>query len=121
MIMGEQTPYPLVVELWYAEAPDLRDPRLLDALRSLSPAAQLQMDSVVVPHSEGPAPLLTVIMRGSPLGEDRKALPDVSQTWDWDGAEAALAHCRRSLLVTEMFGEASTPRERWGARSRVVA
>jgi hypothetical protein len=121
MIMGEQTPYPLVVELWYAEAPDLRDPRLLDALRSLSPATQLQMDSVVVPHSEGPAPLLTVIMRGSPLGEDRKALPDVSQTWDWDGAEAALAHCRRSLLVTEMFGEASTPRERWGAMSRVVA
>ena len=72
MIMGEQTPYPLVVELWYAEAPDLGDPRLLDALRSLSPAAQLQMDSVVVPHSEGPAPLLTVIMRGSPLGEGRK-------------------------------------------------
>ena len=53
MIMGEPTPYPLVVELWYAEAPDLGDPRLLDALRSLSPAAQLQMDSVVVPHSEG--------------------------------------------------------------------
>jgi hypothetical protein len=121
MIMAEPTPFPLVVELWYAEAPDLDDTSLLDALRSLSPEAQLQMDSVVVPHGEGPRPLLTVITRGSPLGEGGKALPDVSQTWDWDGAEAALADCRYSLLVTEMFGAASTPPERWSAMSGVVA
>ena len=62
MIMAEPTPFPLVVELWYAEAPDLDDTSLLDALRSLSPEAQLQMDSVVVPHGEGPRPLLTVMV-----------------------------------------------------------
>ena len=50
-------------------------------------------------------PLLTVIMPGSRLGESGKSLPDVSQTWDWEGAEAAVASCRRSLLVTEMFGD----------------
>lgn len=119
--MVEPAPYPLVMELWYAETPDLGEQWLLDALRSLWPAAQRQMDSVVVPHSEGPAPLLTVIMRGSPLGEGGKSLPDVSQTWDWDGAEDAVVNCRCSLLVTEMFGEASAPRERWGAMSRVIA
>ena len=38
-----------------------------------------------------PSPLLTVIMTASPLGEGGKALPDVSQTWDWEGAEAAVS------------------------------
>jgi Domain of unknown function (DUF4261) len=113
---------PLVVELWYAEdAPVLADPGLLQALRSLSPDAEPQMDSVVVPHGDGAAPLLTVIMPGSPLGEGGKALPDVSQTWNWDGAEAAVARCRSSLLVTEMFGAGRTPQERWRAMSGVVA
>jgi hypothetical protein len=121
MIMTEPAKVPLVVELWYAEAPDLDEPWLLDSLRSVSPAAQLQMDSVVMPHGEESAPLLNVIMRGSPLGEGGKALPDVSQTWDWDGAEAAVAKCRSSLLVTEMFGETRSPQERWSAMSGVVA
>ncbi len=48
-------------------------------------------------------------------------MPDVSQTWDWEGAEAAVASCRSSLLVTEMFGAGRTPRERWRAMSGVVA
>jgi hypothetical protein len=77
------------------------------------------MDSVVVPHSEGPAPLLTVIMRGSPLGEGRKAPPDVSQTWDWDGAEAARALPAKPA-GDWMFGE-SGRRGALGAMSRVVA
>ena len=68
-----------------------------------------------------PSPLLTVITPGSRLGESGKALPDVSQTWDWEGAEAAVASCRSSLLVTEMFGAGRTPQERWGAMSGVVA
>jgi hypothetical protein len=122
MIMAEATSIPLVVELWYAEnAPDLEDPRLLEALRRLSPDAEPQTESVVVPHGDGSAPLLTVIMPGSPLGEGGKALPDVSQTWDWEEAEAALARCRCSLLVTEMFGDDRTPQERWNAMSGVVA
>jgi hypothetical protein len=122
MIMAEATSIPLVVELWYAEAaPDLEDPRLLEVLRRLAPDAEPQMGSVVVPHGDGPAPLLTVIMPGSPLGEGGKALPDVSQTWDWEEAEAAVARCRCSLLVTEMFGADRTPQERWNAMSGVVA
>jgi hypothetical protein len=73
MIMAEAISIPLVVELWYAgEAPDLGDPRLLQALRTLSPDAEPQVESVVVPHGDGSAPLLTVIMPGSPLGEGGK-------------------------------------------------
>jgi len=111
---------PLVIELWYAEPPDLGDPVVLQALRSLSPATEPQADSVIVPHGNGHSSLLTVIMTASPLGEGGKALPDVSQTWDWADAEAAIGASRCSLLVTEMFGDGRTPQERWGAMSRVV-
>jgi Domain of unknown function (DUF4261) len=122
MIMTEPISIPLVVELWYAaEAPDLGDPRLLQALRTLSPDAEPQMESVVVPYGDGSAPLLTVIMPGSPLGEGGKALPDVSQTWDWEGAEAAVARCWCSVLVKEMFSDDRTPQQRWDAMSGVVA
>jgi hypothetical protein len=113
--------YPLVVELWYTEAPDLGDPWLLEELRSVSPATQLQLESIVVPHGDEPSPLLTVIMAGSRLGENGKTLPDISQTWDWKDAEAAVAKCRCSLLLTEMFGEGRTPQKRWSAMSSVVA
>lgn len=112
---------PLVVELWYADAPDLDDPRLLRALRSQWSTTELQLESIIVPHGDPPSPLLTVIMMASPLGEGGKALPDVSQTWDWEGAEAAVSASRRSLLVTEMFGDGRTPQERWDAMSGVVA
>lgn len=112
---------PLVVELWYAEAPDLGDPRLLQALRSQWPTTELQLESIVVPHGDPPSPLLTVIMMATPSGEGGKALPDVGQTWDWAGAEVAVSASRRSLLVTEMFGDGRTPQERWRAMSGVVA
>jgi len=79
------------------------------------------MESLVVPHGEPPSPLLTVIMTASPLGEGGKALPDVSQTWDWEGADAAVSASRCSVLVTEMFGDGRTPQERWDAMSAVVA
>lgn len=120
--MTESTSTPLVVELWYAdEVPDLGDPGLLQALRMLSPDTEPQMESLVVPYGDGSAPLLTVITPGSPLGEGGKSLPDVSQTWDWEDAESLVARCRRSLLITEMFGEGRTPHERWRAMSGVVA
>jgi hypothetical protein len=119
--MAEPAACPLVVELWYAEPPDLGDPWLLDALRSLSPSTQMQMESIIVPHGNQPSALLTVITRGSRLGEGGKALPDVSQTWGWEGAEAAVLSCHSSLLVTEMFGDGRTPLERWGAMSGIVA
>jgi hypothetical protein len=112
---------PLVVELWYAEAPDLGDSRLLQALRPQWPATELQLESIVVPHGDTPSPLLTVIMTASPLGEGGKVMPDVSQTWGWEGAEAAVSASRCSLLVTEMFGDGRTPQERWGAMSDVIA
>jgi len=119
--MAESTQCALVVELWYTDVPDLGDSELLEALRSLSPATQAQTESLVVPHGDEPMPLLTLITPGSRLGESGKTLPDVSQTWDWEGAEAAVASCRSSLLVTEMFGAGRTPRERWRAMSGVVA
>jgi hypothetical protein len=112
---------PLIVELWYEELPDLGDPLLLQALRSRWPATELQLESIVVPHDEPPAPLLTVVMPASPLGQDGKTLPDVSQTWGWETAEAAVSACRRGLLVSEMFGDGRTPQERWDAMSGVVA
>jgi hypothetical protein len=119
--MTERTSIPLVVELWYAEdAPDLGDPELVQALRTMSPDTVPQMESVVVPHGNGSAPLLTLITPGSPLGQGGKTLPDVSQTWAWDGAEAAITRCRSSLLITEMFGEGRAPQERWRAMSGVV-
>jgi Domain of unknown function (DUF4261) len=122
MIMGEVTSTPLIMELWYAEdPPDLADSRLLQALRTFSPDTQQQMESVVVPHVNGSTPLLSVIMPGSALGEDGKALPDVSQTWGWQDAGTAVARCRSSLLVTEMFGDDRTPQARWDAMSAVVA
>ncbi len=65
---------PLVVELWYAEAPDLGDPRLIQDLRSQWPATQLQLESIVVPHGDPPSPLLTVIMSASPAGGGRQGL-----------------------------------------------
>ena len=52
----------LVVELWYAEAPDLADPLLLDELRVIAPGAERQAGSLVVPHGtavDGVPPLLT--------------------------------------------------------------
>ena len=76
----------MVVELWYAEAPDLSDPQLLQGLRSQWPTTELQLESIVVPHGDPPSPLLTVIITASLLGDGGKALPDVSQTWDWGGA-----------------------------------
>ena len=117
----KETVTPLVVELWCTEAPELGDPRLLQALRLQWPATELQMESIVVPHGDPASPLLTVIMTASPLGEGGKALPDVSQTWDWEGAEAAVSASRCSLLVTEMFGDGRTPQERWDAMSAVVS
>jgi Domain of unknown function (DUF4261) len=112
---------PLVVELWYAEAPDLGDPATLQVLRSRWPATELQTESIIVPHDDSPSPLLTVIMTASPVGQDGKALPNVSQTWDWEDAEAAVSASRFSLLLTEMFGAGRTPQERWDAMSGVVA
>jgi hypothetical protein len=116
-----ETATPLVVELWYAEAPDLGDPVLVEVLRSQWPATEHQMESIVVPHGDSPSPLLTVIMTASPLGQGGKALPDVSQTWDWEDAEVAVSASRFSLLVTEMFGAGRTPQERWDGMSGVVA
>ena len=111
---------PLIIELWYEEMPDLGEPLLLEALRSPWPATESQLESIVVPHGEPPSPLLTVIMPASPLGQEGKTLPDVSQTWGWEAAEAAVSACRRSLLVSEMFGDDRTPQERWDAMSAVV-
>lgn len=117
-------PQTLVAELWYAIAPDLTDPALLAGLRTISPATEVQQDSLAVPFGGadqgGPRPLLTVVLPGSPLGVDDKSLPDVSQTWDW-AAEEALREARASVLVTEMFADAHPAADRVAALTGVVA
>jgi len=147
---GLQPAIGLVAELWYEQPPELADGSVLAALRSLSPKAQAQGSSLTVPdptasiaadpkasipadptastaadpavESGGSArPLVTVVMAGSALGTDGKQLPDVSQTWDWAEAEAAVARGRASLLVTELLTDGSTPQQRLAALSAVVA
>lgn len=124
----------LVAELWFDAAPDLTDPGLLATLRTLSPGAEVQQDSVVVPYlgrqveagerstgSGSDRPLLTVVLPGSPLGEGGKTLPSVSQTWDWPEAEEALTRARASVLVTEMFADGHPAQDRVAALTAVVA
>lgn len=126
----------LVAELWYATVPDLSDPLLLEGLRAVSPGAQAQEGSLVVPYDGGelPArvvrangdgqptpPLVTAVLPGSALGEDAKVLPDTSQTWDWAGVDDALAGARGSVLVTEMFAGPYGRRDRAAALVGVVA
>lgn len=129
-------PEVLVAELWYAGAPDLADPLLLEGLRAVSPATEARDGSLVVPYDGGevparldpaasgnglPVPLVTVVLPGSALGEDGKARPDTSQTWDWPGVDEALAGATASLLVTEMFAGPYGTRDRAAALVGVVA
>jgi hypothetical protein len=113
-------PTALVAEVWYAAAPDLADPALLAALRQVAPGADAQQDSITVPFGEVEPPLVTLIMPASPLGEQGKRRPDVSQTWDWAEAEAAVARCSASVLVTEMLAEGWSAQDRVSALTRVL-
>jgi hypothetical protein len=126
----EPAPSALVAELWFAQAPDLADPQLLEALRSLSPDAEAQQDSLTVPYRSAagngqvdgaPAPLVTVVMPSSPLGESGKQRPDVRQTWDWADAEAAVARAEAGVLVTELLVAGWSAQDRVNALTRVVA
>ncbi len=121
-------PIPLVAELWFAEPPDLTDPELVAALRALSPEAEAQQDSITVPYSGrggngevGSAPLVTVVMPSTPLGQSGKQRPDASQTWDWDGAEAAVAQGTAGVIVTELLMAGWSPQDRVAALTRVLA
>lgn len=127
----------LVAELWYETAPDLTDRILLEGLRAVSPGAEARDGSLVVPYDGGElptrtdapeagtgavsSPLVTVVLPGSALGQDDKALPDASQTWDWSGVDEALAGARASVLVTEMFAGPYGARDRAAALVGVVA
>ena len=68
----------------------------------------------------GPAPLVTVVMPATPAGRGREERPDVSQTWDWEGAEAAVARSTASVLVTEMLVTGWSAQDRVDALTRVV-
>ena len=114
----------LIAELWYEQPPDLADPAVLAALRAVSPAAESQDGSITVPHPLADPdlpPLLSVVVPGSPLGQDGKSLPDVSQTWDWPEAEEAVRRCSASVLVTEMLAAGRSATERVSSLGRVVA
>lgn len=120
----------LIAELWYEQPPDLADPAVLAALRAVSPATEAEHGSgthhgsVTVPHPlDDPdlPPLLSVVVPGSPLGQDGKSRPDVGQTWDWPQAEEAVGRCSASVLVTEMLAEGRTATERVSCLGRVVA
>jgi hypothetical protein len=123
----------LVAELWYAEAPDLTDPVLLAGLRATSPGVEVHDGSILVPYdgAEVPAPvdppdgspvrpLVAAVLPGSPLGTDGKQLPDTSQTWDWPGADQALAGARASVLVSELDAAPYGPRDRAAALTATV-
>lgn len=117
-----------MAELWYVEPPDLTDPRLLAALREVSPQAQLQDGSLTVPHpgvtmelDTGVVPLLTVLLAGSALDHLTKTLPDVSQTWDWAEAPSVLRDCTGSVLVSELLADPFTPEQRVTGLMSVVA
>ena len=125
----EPAPTALVAELWFEQAPDLTDPALLEALRGLSSDAEAQQDSLTVPYRNptgdgqvdgGPASLVTAVMGSSPLGESGKQRPDVSQTWDWEGAEDAVARAGAGVLVTELLVAGWSPQDRVNALTRVV-
>lgn len=118
----------LVAELWYASPPDLADPALLDSLQVLSPDAEAQDGSLVLPHPSisveletGTLPLLTTVFAASAVDGVSKTLPDVGQTWDWPEAEEQLAGCTGSILVTEMLAAHFTPQQRVHALGTVVA
>ena len=125
---SEAEPITLVAELWYEQAPDLADPELLDALRGLSSEVYAQQGSITVPYSRpddngshgSPAPLVTVVMPSSPLGEGGKSRPDASQTWDWEEAEVAVARSKAGVLVTEMLVSGWSAQDRVDALARVV-
>ena len=113
-------PTALVAEVWYETAPDLADPALLAALRESAPGAEAQQDSITVPFDTREPPLITVIMAATPLGDQGKQRPDVSQTWDWAEAESAVARCSASVLVTEMLAEGWSAPDRVSAVTRVL-
>ncbi len=126
----EPAPSALVAELWFAQAPDLADPQLLEALRELSPDAEAQQGSLTVPYRSAtgngqvdgaPAPLVTAVMPSSPLGESGKQRPDVRQTWDWADAEAAVVRAEAGVLVTELLVAGWSAQDRVNALTRVVA
>jgi hypothetical protein len=125
----EPAPTALVAELWFEQTPDLSDPSLLEALRALSPDTQAQQDSFTVPYrtpggngqaASGPAPLVTVVMPSSRPGESGKQRPDVGQTWDWKGAEDAVARAEVGVLVTELLVAGWSPQDRVNALTRVL-
>lgn len=127
-VLGAAEPARLMAELWYAEMPDLSDPELLAALQQVSSEAELQDQSITVPHidvtletEEGARPLVTVVFAASPLDGVTKKLPEAGQTWDWVGAEDALASCRGSVLVSELLAELFTPQQRVSALGAVLS
>lgn len=112
----------LVVELWYDAPVDLSDAALMAELRTISPRAEQPSGSLAIPHGngvDGTPPLLTAVVAATSL-IDGKALPDVSQTWDWAGADEAVTRCRFALIVSEMFFEWSDREERVSALNAVL-
>ncbi len=117
----------LVAELWYEEVPDLADPRLLTALRVVSAETEAQEQSITIPHSsltieleDGVFPLVTAVLAASPVDHETKRLPDVSQTWDWEAADATVARATGSVLVTELMARLFIPPQRVSAFMAVL-
>ena len=118
----------LMAELWYPQVPDLEDPALLAALRQVSADTEVQDHALTVPHREmtmeledGVVPLLTAVLPGSSLDHPTKSLPDVSQTWDWAEAQAALDGCTGSILVSELLASFFPPQQRVTGLMSVLA
>lgn len=117
----------LMAELWYQTPPDLNSPELRQALGESLGAIEARDSAIMIPHAdltmeveEGQLPLTTSVFAASDLQQPDKQKPDISQTWDWDGAAAALDRCQGSVLVSELLAEYFAPSQRVEAIRRVI-
>ena len=69
-------------------------------------------------RSTSTASLVTAVMPVEPAGAVGKQRPDVSQTWDWEGAEDAVAPAGAGVLVTELLVAGWSPQDRVDALTR---
>ena len=122
----------LVAELWYAEAPDLADPLLLEGLRAVvarrprrrtvrwwcrttAPSSPRRCTGRTAATATPRAGSSRPCCPGSPSGEGASSCPTPARPGTGREADEALAGARASVLVTEMFAAA------YGARDRAAA
>lgn len=118
----------LMAELWFQTVPDLSSEPVQQAIRDSVGELTIQDGAIMVSHAdltidleEGPVPLTTSVFAASNLEHAEKTRPDTSQTWDWDGADAAIEQATGSVLVSELLASYFAPAQRLEGFRRVLA